>query len=90
MRITNLYPQLDPSSIDSAKKSGTPTPGAAGEGSSSTSSTAAGEKVTVSSQAQELAAKAESEKVQRLAAALQDGTFKIDPHAIAARIVDGG
>jgi flagellar biosynthesis anti-sigma factor FlgM len=48
----------------------------------------------VSAQAQQLAAKAAADaddaKVQKLTTSIQNGTFKIDPHAIASRIVDGG
>lgn len=53
-----------------------------------------GETVTLSAAAKELAdkaaAEAEATKVASLSASIQGGTFKVDPHAIAARIVEGG
>jgi flagellar biosynthesis anti-sigma factor FlgM len=53
-----------------------------------------GETVTLSAAARELAdkaaAEAEATKVAGLSAAIKDGSFKVDPHAIAARIVEGG
>lgn len=49
-------------------------------------------KVTLSSKARELAAASESDfdqaKVERLRAALEKGELKIDPQAIAAKIVE--
>jgi flagellar biosynthesis anti-sigma factor FlgM len=53
-----------------------------------------GETVTLSAAAREMADKAASHsdaaKVESLSAAIQNGSFKVDPHAIAARIVEGG
>jgi len=53
-----------------------------------------GETVTFSAAAQELAdraaAEAETSKVGGLTAAINDGSFKADSHAIARRIVEGG
>jgi flagellar biosynthesis anti-sigma factor FlgM len=55
---------------------------------------ASGETVSFSTAAQELAdraaAEAESTKVAGLTAAIKDGSFKVDAHAIARRIVEGG
>ena len=53
---------------------------------------ASSEKVTLSAKARELADKsaaADSQKVDSLRAAIQNGTFKIDHAAIANKIVDG-
>lgn len=51
-------------------------------------------KVTVSAQARELANQAaqtfDAGKVDRLRSSMSDGSYKVDAHAIAARIVDGG
>ena len=53
-----------------------------------------GETVTFSAAAQELAdraaAEADGAKVAALTASIKDGTFKVDAHAIARRIVEGG
>lgn len=53
-----------------------------------------GETVTLSAAAREMADKAaahaDAAKVSSLSAAIQNGSFKVDTHAIAARIVEGG
>jgi flagellar biosynthesis anti-sigma factor FlgM len=53
----------------------------------------AGETVNFSTAAQELADRAASEadatKVANLQASIQNGTFKVDPQAIARRLVEG-
>lgn len=94
MRINNLYGEMDKAAVESTKKAASPAPSSGPDGSSSAAAGQVGEKVTVSAQAQELAAKAAADaddaKVQKLTASLQNGTFKIDAHAIANRLVDGG
>ena len=94
MRINNLQGELNQTAVGTTAKATSPTHASSSEGSSSAAASPAGEKVTLSAQAQELAAKAaantDDAKVQKLTAAVQNGTFKIDAHAIANRIVDGG
>jgi negative regulator of flagellin synthesis FlgM len=94
MRINNLYGEMDKAVVSSSTtKAASPAPSSASDGSSNAAGQV-GERVTLSPQAQELAAKAAADaddaKVQKLTASLQNGTFKIDAHAIANRIVDGG
>jgi negative regulator of flagellin synthesis FlgM len=93
MRINNGYGEIDKAALQTTK-SASPAATPASKDASGSSAGQVGEKVTVSAQAQQLAAKAAADaddaKVQKLAKSLQDGSFKIDAHAIAARIVDGG
>jgi flagellar biosynthesis anti-sigma factor FlgM len=49
-----------------------------------------GEKVTLSADAQRASAQAESARVEQLRSSIADGSFRIDPRAIASRIVEGG
>ncbi len=92
MRIDNLYGQIDKAALETTKAASTGASSAPSGGSPAVGH--AGEKVTLSAQAQQLADKAAADaddaKVQKLAKSLQDGSFKIDAHAIAAKIVDGG
>jgi negative regulator of flagellin synthesis FlgM len=94
MRINNLYGEMDKTAVETAKKAASPAPSSTADSASGAATGQVGEKVTVSAQAQELAAKAAADaddaKVQKLTTSLQNGTFKIDAHAIANRIVDGG
>lgn len=90
MRINNLSGNIDQSSVESAKKAAPQGPQSSAQGAGEQAAAHSGEKVTLSSQAQQLAANAENAKVQKLQSAIQDGSFKIDPHAIAKRLVDGG
>jgi negative regulator of flagellin synthesis FlgM len=93
MRINDFYRQAtNPTDASSAR------PAAAGAGSASSSGVAADGaapdpvKVTVSSKALELSSQtseASTAKVARLQQAMTDGTFKIDPQAIANKIVEG-
>ena len=92
MRIIDRYGQQNALPL-TATKQGT---AAKGNPSSPQSGTApqapAGEKVTLSARAQELAdhaSAAEATKVNQLRASIENGTFKIDPRAIANKIVDG-
>ena len=59
----------------------------ASAGNASKKSAAAGASVNVSARAQELAAGAS--RLEELRAQVRDGTYKIDPQKIAARIVGG-
>jgi flagellar biosynthesis anti-sigma factor FlgM len=90
MRINDLYRQAtNPTDASAAR----PAPAAAG-GSAAAGGTAetAPVKVTVSSKALELSSQtseASDAKVARLQQAVTDGTFKVDPEAIANKIVQG-
>ena len=59
-----------------------------------TDAVSSNEKVTVSSEARKLADAASSkqgtDRIEKLRAAIQSGTFRVDTHAIAARIVGTG
>lgn len=94
MRIEN-YGKLNDQVVQSAqstKKGVAAQGGAVGNAGASSSAATTGENVTVSAQAQALAsqaAKLDTAKVERLRAAIQAGTFKVDHQAIAKRIVDG-
>jgi negative regulator of flagellin synthesis FlgM len=94
MRINNLYGEMDKAAVENTSKPTSPAPASTSGASAGAGASQVGEKVTLSAQAQELAAKAaanaDDAKVQKLTASLQNGTFKIDAHAIANRIVDGG
>ena len=91
MRINNSY-EINQAAV-STTKAAAPPPSQASDGAAASQGAEAGEKVTVSAEAQRLASAAsdaDNAKVQALATSLHNGTFKIDAHAIAARIVDGG
>jgi negative regulator of flagellin synthesis FlgM len=94
MRIEN-YGKFSDQVVPSAQsaKKGLGAQGASGgKADASAPASTTGENVTVSAQAQALAseaAKVDTAKVERLRAAIQSGTFKVDNQAIAKRIVDG-
>ncbi len=92
MRIIDRYGQQNALPLSATKQ------GAAAKAPSSTQTDASappaagGEKVTFSARAQELAdqtSAADAAKVDQLRTSVQNGTFKIDPRAIANKIVDG-
>ncbi len=97
MRIVDSYNRFNDLAANTALQQGQ-APGAAQKGSADGSrdatSAAKGDAVDVSARAKELAeeaaAKADAAKVERLRSAIADGSFVIDRHAIATRIVDGG
>jgi negative regulator of flagellin synthesis FlgM len=90
MRINDLYRQAaTPTDATSARPSGA---GSAAGGASIDASAGAPVKVTVSSKALELSSQtseASDAKVARLTQAVADGSFKVDPQAIANKIVEG-
>jgi negative regulator of flagellin synthesis FlgM len=94
MRINDVYGRLNDLSVGSSKRGAPAGQSPATEGAGGKSTPATGEKVTLSSEAQKLAAKsaedAETAKVGKLRAAIKDGSFKVDPQAIAKRLVEGG
>lgn len=88
MRIDSYSKLLETNSVSSVggrSKAGQP---------ASQPSASSGETVTLSAAAREMAdrsaAEAEATKVASLSTAIQNGSFKVDVHAIAARIVEGG
>jgi flagellar biosynthesis anti-sigma factor FlgM len=93
MRIDDTYGRLNDIAVKTAKQTGAATPKADADDSKA-STTAGGDAVTVSAQAMQLAekaaAQADASKVEKLRAAIEGGTFKIDHQAITRRIVDGG
>jgi len=96
MRINDFYGKLNDGSVQSTGQgaaTGQPTQ-VGGSGGQSVGAKGGGETVTVSKEAQQLADKASSDaetaKVSQLRSAIADGTFRVDPQAIAARIVQGG
>jgi flagellar biosynthesis anti-sigma factor FlgM len=85
MRVTDAYrPQVE--SSPAAKEAAAPTTssaeGAAGHGRDSV-------KLQVSDKARELALSAQKDeaRIEKLRQSIADGTFKVDAHAIAAKIV---
>jgi flagellar biosynthesis anti-sigma factor FlgM len=94
MRIIDTYSRFNGPAVDTAKQGAAATPKTTTADPTSAAPAAAGDAVTVSDKAMELAQKAatqaETAKVQHLRAAIEGGTFQIDRHAIARRIVDGG
>jgi len=91
MRIIDTYGKWAEQAVGGTAGAGsTPRTTRAGASEPPAPPNAGGEKVTVSSDAQKLAAAAETAKLDKLRAAIQDGSFKVDHHAIAKRIVDGG
>jgi len=92
MRIADGYGKLVPSSVDSAK-GGTAAQRVKAGGEAATGAPAqSSDKVTVSAEAQRLAAQAAAggSKVESLRASIADGSFKIDRQLVASRIVGGG
>ena len=93
MRINDIYGSSNDRTVESTGRAA-PVQAPRSEGHGESQVAPGGEKVTVSDEAKQLAAKsasdAETEKVGRLRAAIQDGSFKVDTHAIAKRIVEGG
>jgi negative regulator of flagellin synthesis FlgM len=91
MRIIDRYGQQNALPL-TAPKQGAATKGGAPAGQAAPPPPpAAGEKVTLSAKAQELAEQAstaDANKVSQLRASIENGTFKIDPRAIANKIVD--
>lgn len=92
MRIIDRYGQQNALPLTATKQ------GAAAKGTppaqspSTAAPPAAGEKVTLSAKAQQLAdqaASADAAKVSQLRSAIANGSFRIDPRAIANKIVDG-
>ena len=95
MRITDTYGRFNLPAVDATKQgTGTAAKPKSGGDEGASAPAPGGEKVTLSSQAQELAQKASADadaaKVNGLRSAIQNGTFQIDHQAIARRIVDGG
>lgn len=94
MRIIDTYSRFSGPAVDTAKQGAAATPKTTADDTTPAAPAAAGDAVTVSTKAMELAQKAaahaETAKVQHLRSAIADGTFKIDREAIAKRIVDGG
>lgn len=94
MRITDVYGKLNDRSVESTGKGAPAGQPPRADSAGGKPAAAAGEKVTVSDEAQKLAAKsqadAETAKIEKLRGAINDGTFKVDPQAIAKRIVEGG
>ena len=91
MRIIDRYGQQNALPL-TATKQGAATKGTPAGQAPATSQPAAGEKVTLSAKAQELAdqaSSADATKVSQLRASIENGSFKIDPRAIANKIVDG-
>ena len=64
--------------------------GKSAPGQSSEPEGVSGETVSLSAAAQELSDKADASKVSSLKEAIENGTFKADPQAIARRLVEGG
>jgi negative regulator of flagellin synthesis FlgM len=94
MRINDLYGKLNERAVESTGKGAATGATPKTSGADGGSAPVQGEKVTLSDEAQKLAdkaaASAENEKVGKLREAIQNGTFKVDPHAIAKRLVEGG
>jgi negative regulator of flagellin synthesis FlgM len=91
MRINDLYRQAtNPTDASAARPATAPASNSASSAGSSVE--AAPVTVTVSSKALELSSKAgeaSDAKVARLQQAVAEGTFKVDPEAIANKIVEG-
>ena len=92
MRIIDRYGQQNALPLTATKQ------GAAAKGTPPAQSSATsaqppdGEKVTLSAKAQQLyhqASTADAVKVSQLRSAIENGTFQVDPRAIANKIVDG-
>ncbi len=64
--------------------------GKSAPGQSAEPESVAGETVNLSAAAQELAEKADAVKIGNLRDAIENGTYKPDPQAIARRLVEGG
>jgi flagellar biosynthesis anti-sigma factor FlgM len=94
MRIIDSYGKINEPAIQTTKQGAIAGQAPHAHKHGKTPPQVSGEKVTVSAQAQELADKAaadaETAKVDKLRAAIQDGTFKPNPQVIAKRIVEGG
>ncbi len=96
MRITDIYGKLNERSVESTgqKVPAGQSPKTGGAGGQPAAGSPSGEKVTLSAEAQKLAdqsaAAAETEKIGKLRASIENGTFKVDPQAIAKRLVEGG
>ncbi len=97
MRINDLYGKLNERAVESSGKgaaTGATSKSGGADAGSAPAQGVGGEKVTLSDEAQKLAdkaaASAEADKVGKLREAIQNGTFKVDPQAIAKRIVEGG
>jgi negative regulator of flagellin synthesis FlgM len=91
MRIIDRYGQQNALPLAGTKQ-GTATKGSPAATPAASTQAPAGEKVTLSAKAQELsdqASAAEASKVSQLRASIENGSFKIDPRAIATKIVDG-
>jgi negative regulator of flagellin synthesis FlgM len=91
MRIIDRYGQQNALPLTATKQGAATKQAPAGQAPAS-SPPAAGEKVTLSAKAQELsnqASTADANKVSQLRASIENGTFKVDPRAIANKIVDG-
>jgi flagellar biosynthesis anti-sigma factor FlgM len=88
MRINDLYKQLQLPAVSASKSEARPS--ASGAGRENPVGTA-GVKLTLSSQAVELAAKEgtmDAAKIARLKQAIASGEHRVDARAIAARIVE--
>lgn len=93
MRIIDRYGQQNALPLTGPKQGSAAKGSPAGQsGSGATAQPVTGETVTFSAKAKELAEQAsvaDAAKVDHLRASIQNGTFKVDPQAIANKIVDG-
>jgi len=91
MRIIDRYGQQNALPLNVTKQGGA-TAGSTGKQAPTQAQPVAGEKVTLSAKARELAdhaAAADANKVESLRSAIQSGSFKVDMQGIANKIVDG-
>lgn len=94
MRINDIYGKLNERAVESTGKGAAPGQAPKTGNAGTQPAQGPGEKVTLSEEAQKLADQAiaahDAEKVGRLKASIENGTFKVDPQAIAKRLVEGG
>jgi negative regulator of flagellin synthesis FlgM len=92
MRIIDRYGQQNALPLSGTKPGTAASKGSAAGQGGATAQPITGENVTFSAKAKELAdqsSAADAAKVDQLRSAVQNGTFKVDPRAIANKIVDG-
>ncbi len=92
MRIIDRYGQQNALPLSGTKQGAAASKGTVAGQTGPTSQPITGENVTFSAKAKELAdqtSAADTAKVEQLRSAVQNGTFKVDPRAIANKIVDG-
>ncbi len=94
MRINDIYGKLNERAVESTGQGAAPGQAPKTGNAGNQPAQAPGETVTLSQDAQKLADQAvaarDAEKVGKLKAAIENGTFKVDPQAIAKRLVEGG